>query len=118
MLKLCLAVQITKILGHAMPNEHLSLVPDSRSVPAMLEDSGKDVLKRFIQRVTTDVAQNNPIYAYLLGKSDAKYISILQAVWIMSRIFLAFLNDSYVPTRTTNPIFARMAMSAYSALGS
>jgi hypothetical protein len=109
-LKKLLALQVTKILGEMGEGGRLELDDDSRGIPAILENAGKAALKRFAQRVQSEEAQADPLYAYLRGKSDSKYMSQLSATCLTGECLLCFCNETYKPKLMSNKVYARMAM--------
>ena len=94
-LKALLGQQIMKILGHATAGNSLVLDSDARAVGVILEKCAKVELKKFCVRKGSEVAGSEPIYAYLRGKRDSKYMTHLTSIWAMSESWLSFLNQRY-----------------------
>ena len=58
-------------------------------------------------------ASHDPIYAYIRGKMDSKYMCYLASTWAMSETLLAYVNPNYKIQFAGNPVYARMALHRF-----
>ena len=82
----------------------------ARAICAALEDNGKEALQRLVVTQGREKTMDDPIYAYLRGKNDSKYLTALTIVLAMSESLLSWINPHYTVKTTTNLIYARMAL--------
>ena len=70
-------------------------------------------MKRFVERMGQASASHDPIYAYIRGKMDSKYMCYLASTWAMSETLLAYVNPNYKIQFAGNPVYARMALHRF-----
>ena len=105
-----LAQHVSKMLANDDGTMELTCDEGARAICAALEDNGKEALQRLVVTQGREKTMDDPIYAYLRGKNDSKYLTALTIVWEMSESLQSWINPHYTVKTTTNPIYARMAL--------
>ena len=105
-----LAVNVLKILAVTpAENGRLRCDRDSTGCAHLLEQGAKQAVQRYIQRIGTARASEDPMRDFLRGKIDGKFMGHLAAAWLLGESLLSWLNPDYKVCFTSNKVYARMA---------